>query len=93
MGGQTDNLNNMCPAAKNCNLGTWLNTIVTLANELKSNIATVRTMANELKVDHNALLAKLDLDAGVTDTNYAALHATAAADVAAIAAAAVTALD
>ncbi len=31
-------------------------------------------LVNELKADHNALLAKLDLDAGVGDTNYAALH-------------------
>jgi len=29
----------------------------------------------DLVAKHNALLAKLDLDAGVTDTNYKALHA------------------
>jgi len=50
----------------------WDN-LVTLINQLV-------TLANELKTDHNALLAKLDADAGVTDTNYAALHTTAAAD-------------
>ena len=38
------------------------------------------TLANELKADHNALLTKLDADAGVTDTNYASLRAVAAAD-------------
>lgn len=37
------------------------------------------TLANELKTDHNAVLAKLDADTGVTDTNYASLHTTAAA--------------
>lgn len=41
----------------------------------------MRTLVNELKADHNALLAKLDADAGVTDTNYAATVAVAAPDV------------
>ena len=30
------------------------------------------TAYNDLATKHNALLAKLDLDVGVTDTNYAA---------------------
>lgn len=38
------------------------------------------TLCNELKLDHNALLAKLDADAGVMDMNYTALHTTVAAD-------------
>lgn len=38
MGGQTDNLNNMCPAAKGCNLGTFLNTIVTLTNDIRAKL-------------------------------------------------------
>ncbi len=38
------------------------------------------TLVNELKADHNALLTKLDADAGVTDTNYASLRTVAAAD-------------
>jgi hypothetical protein len=37
-------------------------------------------LCNELKADHNALLTKLDADAGVTDTNYAALRTVSAAD-------------
>jgi hypothetical protein len=41
----------------------------------------MRTLVNELKADHNALLAKLDADAGVTDTNYAATVAVEAPDV------------
>ena len=32
----------------------------------------VVTAYNDLKTKYNALLAKLDADAGVTDTNYAA---------------------
>lgn len=73
---------------------------VTLANEqkadynflratvtdLRTKYATAITLANEAKADHNALLAKLDADAGVTDVDYAALHTTAAADLAALAA-------
>lgn len=30
----------------------------------------ITTLVNELKTDYNAVLAKLDADAGVTDTNY-----------------------
>jgi len=37
-------------------------------------------LVNELKADFNAVLAKLDLDAGVSDTDYAALHSTTTAD-------------
>lgn len=39
------------------------------------------TLVNEIKADFNALLAKLDLDAGVTDTNYASLRSITSADV------------
>lgn len=35
--------------------------------------ANLGTVLQELIDRHNALLAKLDADAGVTDTNYAAL--------------------
>lgn len=35
---------------------------------------------DDLITKHNALLAKLDADAGVTDTNYTALHAVTALD-------------
>ncbi len=70
------------PALSACEtkIGTWLNTQVSLINDLKAKYNAAVTELNELKADHNALLAKLDADAGVTDTNYAALHTTAAAD-------------
>lgn len=50
-------------------------------NELQSKVTGLATLANELKADHNALLAKLDADAGVTDADYAALHSTSSNDV------------
>lgn len=39
-------------------------------------LQAIRTLANEIKTDHNALLAKLDLDGGVADTDYADATAT-----------------
>lgn len=60
------------------------NAAVTEIADLRARTGEARTLANEVKADHNALLAKLDADAGVTDTNYAALHAVAATDVAAV---------
>ncbi len=54
---------------------------VDVINQLQSIVTALATLANELKADHNALLAKLDADAEVSDTNYAASHATSAADV------------
>ena len=38
------------------------------------------TLVNELKTNLNAVNAKLDSDAGITDTDYASLHDVAAAD-------------
>lgn len=55
-----------------------LNEFVGDTGELSQTLGQLVTLANELKADHNALLAKLDADAGVTDTNYAATLATAA---------------
>jgi len=49
----------------------WDN-LVTIINALV-------TAVNELKTDFNATLTKLDADGGVTDTNYSALGAIAAA--------------
>jgi hypothetical protein len=43
-------------------------------------VAQLVTLANELKADVNGIVAKLDADAGVTDTNYAALRGISAAD-------------
>ncbi len=54
---------------------------IDVITQLQSVVTALATLVNELKADHNALLAKLDADAGVTDTNYAASHATSAADV------------
>jgi phage shock protein A len=45
---------------------------------LKTAVTALATLANELRTDHNALLAKLDADAGVTDTNYVASNGTTA---------------
>lgn len=39
--------------------------------------AKLGDLLNDLITKHNALLAKLDADAGVTDTNYTALHSVA----------------
>lgn len=48
--------------------------------EVFSHLSACLTFFNELKADYNAVLAKLDLDSGVTDTNYASSHATATSD-------------
>jgi uncharacterized protein YoaH (UPF0181 family) len=50
-------------------------------SDLVDDLNAIKNLANELKADHNALLAKLDADTGVTDTNYATLHTVSAADV------------
>ena len=39
--------------------------------------AMLGDLLKELIDKHNALLAKLDADGGVTDTNYSALHSVA----------------
>ncbi len=43
--------------------------------EIRAMFVAVQTDLAALQAKHNALLAKLDADAGVTDTNYTALHA------------------
>lgn len=72
----------------------------TLVEELHDDHATFKTIVDELKTDYTALLAdvteirtkliathaKLDADAGVTDTNYAATNNPAALTATAIAA-------
>jgi hypothetical protein len=50
-------------------------------SDLVDDLNAIKNLVNELKADHNALLAKLDADTGVADTNYAALHSVSAADV------------
>lgn len=43
--------------------------------ELRNILAGVQADLEALRTKHNATLTKLDLDAGVTDTNYNSLHA------------------
>lgn len=43
-------------------------------------INQLAALTAELKADFNALLTKLDADAGVTDTNYASTRSIAAAN-------------
>ena len=79
---------------------TSVDAIETLVEELHDDHATNKTLMDELKTDYTALLAdvtairtklvathaKLDLDGGVTDTNYAAANDPAALTATAIAA-------
>lgn len=41
---------------------------------LRRALESVTNDLANLAAKHNALLAKMDADAGITDTNYAALH-------------------
>lgn len=45
--------------------------------DIVTQLAAATTAANALRTDHNTLVAKLNLDAGVTDTNYAVSTASA----------------
>lgn len=56
---QTNILDRSMPAADQANLGL--------------NLAELQTKHNALVAQYNALLAKLDADAGITDVNYATL--------------------
>lgn len=56
-----DRLNRQNPASARVKLGDVMQELLTAYNDLATK--------------HNALLAKLDADAGVTDTNYAATQA------------------
>jgi hypothetical protein len=53
--------------------GNDVRAIIAAFNQLQAEVA-------EIKSDYNALLTKLDADAGVTDTNYASLRSISAAD-------------
>ena len=53
--------------------GNDVRPIITVINQLVAEVT-------ELKADFNALLTKLDADAGVTDTNYSSTRSIAAAD-------------
>lgn len=60
-----------------------LNRVTRATDEAKLGdiVGDLLTAHNALVVKHNALLAKLDLDAGVTDTNYNALLTASASTV------------
>lgn len=63
-----DQLNRMAPAARDAQLGAVIEDLIAQNNALRADVSALRAK-------YNAALAKLDLDNGVTDTNYAALHA------------------
>lgn len=72
---------------------------VVLCTELRTDHATNKTMTDELHIDVDlngaaleAILTKLDNDAGITDTTYVSIHGRAGSGVS-IQAAAVTATD
>lgn len=49
-----------------------------LQGDLIQHLADLTTAVNALRADHNTLVAKLNLDAGVTDVNYAVATTAAA---------------
>ncbi len=56
-------------------LVAFLQNVVTLVNEMRGDLNAVRADLSALHTKYNAALAKLDADAGVTDTNYVATQA------------------
>ena len=48
--------------------------LVSILHNFVDDIGTVKTFCNSLRTAYQATLAKLDADAGVTDTNYAATN-------------------
>lgn len=84
----------------------YFNNILDIVNELQTDHATIKTLTDELNTDgdavfvdltaiHAAILAgnaQLDLDGGVTDTDYAANNDPAALTATAIAASGVATL-
>lgn len=45
--------------------------------DLVAVLQNLRDAVNALRADHNTLVAKMNLDAGITDTNYAVTTASA----------------
>ena len=58
-----DQLNRMAPAARDAQLGSVVEDLIAQINALRADLDALRTA-------YHAALAKLDADAGVTDTNY-----------------------
>lgn len=52
-----------------------------MGSALTKQLISIATLLNQVKARHNTMLTDLDADGTVTDTNYVALHAIAAADV------------
>jgi len=48
--------------------------LATALRDAADDLATFKTFCNALRTAYQATLAKLDADAGVTDTNYAATN-------------------
>jgi len=117
---EVEALNVLTPEAQIMKLGTRIQQIEVLVNELRTDHATTKTavdegktLTDELRADHGtnktmtdemhvdvdlngaaleAILAKLDGDAGITDTNYVAVHGRSGSGTS-IQAAAITATD
>ena len=70
-------LNRTTPAARDAQMGQVVADLITQVNALVADLAALRTQ-------YNAVMTKLDADAGVTDTNYNATRAMAAMTAAAV---------
>jgi hypothetical protein len=80
-------------------LVNWMDKIDTLIDELRTDHASFKTLTDETKDDCDAIAAavdailqKLDADAGITDTDYEAVHGVGGSGTA-LPAAAITAAD
>jgi hypothetical protein len=83
---QVDYLNNESPVFRDVALGSKLDAMITLlnevdtqntgvidlANEIRTQNTDVVDLLNQIRTQYAALMAKLDADGGVTDVNYAA---------------------
>jgi len=68
-----DRLNTMCPTVEDVRLGTKVDQLITLINEMRTDINVINDVVD-------GVLAKLDDDAGVTDVNYESLWGTASVE-------------
>lgn len=72
-----DQLNRASPANADAALGSLVYDLANAVNALRADLSALRTK-------YNAVLAKLDADEGVTDTNYAATQAMSAVTASAV---------
>lgn len=61
----------------------FLQNVVTLVNELKTDYTALLADVTAIRTSFNTAMTKLNADAGVTDTNYAAAAALTATSIAA----------